>query len=78
MKKTQTLEALKMKCFEEFQITQEFQNFRLRLYVQYNQTMQDSYTGRENSTFNELNFFGLKYMAIETKTSDQIFQEYDA
>lgn len=39
--------------------------------------MQDTYTGNEDSSFEVLKIFPLKTLALETKTADEVFEEYD-
>lgn len=53
------------------------ENFRLRAYnVQY-QIMLDTYTGRENETLEVLKIYPMKTLALEEKTDDEVFEEYD-
>lgn len=39
--------------------------------------MQETYTGKEDQTFDALGIFPLKTLALETKSDDEEFEEYD-
>ena len=39
--------------------------------------MLDTYSGRENETLQQLKIYPMKTLALEEKTSDETFDEYD-
>lgn len=52
-------------------------NFRLRAYnVQY-KLLLDTYTGRENETLEVLKIYPMKTLALEEKSDEDMFEEYD-
>lgn len=53
------------------------ENCRLRAYNIVNKVMQETYTGKEEESFDKLAIFPLKTLALETKRSDETFEEYD-
>ena len=77
-RKEDRLNYLLQLAIDEFEL-QGFgiENCRLRAYNIVNKVMQETYTGSENQTFEELKIFPLKTLALETKRSDEMFEEYD-
>mmetsp|Transcript_26094 Transcript_26094/g.25715 ORF Transcript_26094/g.25715 Transcript_26094/m.25715 type:complete len:834 (-) Transcript_26094:354-2855(-) len=70
------VKELKLKAMEEFSIpAEEEKNVRVRNYSQYYDTNQEV-LDEENSIENE-NLFSQKILALETKKSDEVFEDYD-
>jgi hypothetical protein len=76
-RKEDPLNSLLLQAISEFGIEIGLENCRLRAYNIVNKVMQDTYTDKETESFEVLKIFPLKTLALETKTSDQIFDEYD-
>jgi len=76
-KKDQTLEELMLIVQSEFEITEEFGNFRLRNYSMNDGILQETYEGKEQKTLEELKFKAHKVLAVETKDSNEKWMEYD-
>ena len=39
--------------------------------------MQETYTGQENKTLEEIRIYSYKALSVETKSPDQVFEDYD-
>jgi Ubiquitin carboxyl-terminal hydrolase len=52
-------------------------NFRLRAYNVQFRIMLDTYTGRENDSLEVLKIYPMKTLALEEKSTDAVFEEYD-
>jgi len=74
--KKESLAELKAKAITEFQITLAPDDLRLRGYSPYQDTYQETYTGRELLTLDALNIYNYKNMILETKKPDEEFEEH--
>ena len=74
--KEESLAELKTKAITEFQITLAPDDLRLRGYSPYQDTYQETYTGRDLLTLDVLNIYNYKNMILETKKPDEEFEEY--
>lgn len=75
--RTDTYGTLLELVLKEFEITGKKENYRLRSFNVPNQTMQETYTGKENACLEELRIYPQKALALESKKDDQLFEEYD-
>jgi ubiquitin C-terminal hydrolase len=75
--KEELLSELKVKAIQEFQIA-DFtpENLRLRGYSPYQDTYQETYTGRDQQSIEALNIYNYKNMILETKKPEEEFEEY--
>ena len=74
-----TLEDLLDKTIAEYKIPNvDRKNIRLRAYQPNTDSMMETYTGRESKTLEELKIFSHKILAVEIKTDNQVFEEFDA
>lgn len=77
-KKEDTLNFLLLLVIKEFEIEDlGVENCRLRSYNINNKIMQETYTGKEDGTFEALHIFPLKTLALETKKPEEDFEEND-
>lgn len=77
-RKEDPLTFLLLQAMKEFDIEHlGVENCRLRAYNIVNKVMQETYTNKENQTFEELSIFPLKTLAMETKKPDESFEELD-
>jgi ubiquitin carboxyl-terminal hydrolase 47 len=77
-RKEDPLTFLLLQAMKEFEIDNlEVSDCRLRAYNIVNKVMQETYTGKENQTFEELSIFPLKTLALETKKPEESFEELD-
>ena len=77
-RKEDSLNYLLKLAIDEFELQNiGIENWRLRAYNIVNKVMQETYTGKENETFEELKIFPLKTLALETKITGEEFEEYD-
>ena len=77
-KREDPLKYLLLQAIKEFELDSVgVKNCRLRAYNIVNKVMQETYTGKEDHTFDSLSIFPLKTLALETKQSDGSFEEYD-
>ena len=75
--KDQNLTDLKALALVEFNITDiSPADIRLRGYSPYQDTYQETYTGRELISLDDLNIYNYKVMVLETKKPEEEFEEY--
>ena len=74
----ETLQELLEKALKEYNIASfPRHNIRLRAYQPTSETMQDTYTGKEKKTLEELRITSSKNLILETKEDNEDFLEYD-
>ncbi|CAI2367721.1 unnamed protein product [Moneuplotes crassus] len=77
-RKEDTLQSLLVQAVTEFGLEDlGIENCRLRAFNVVNDVMQETYTGKEQETFEVLHIFPLKTLGLETKTAEEEFQEID-
>ena len=75
--RTATYAELLAETAKEFELPADFANIRLRSYNVPSQTMQETYTGKEGTTLEELRIYPQKSLALEVKKSSEKFEEFD-
>lgn len=77
-RKVDPLQKLLKLAIEKFDLASlGEQNCRLRSYNIVNGLMQDTYSGQELRTFDDLKIYPLKTLALETKLEHESFEDYD-
>ena len=77
--RTSTYNQLLDETLKVFELTDKIKrtNCRLRSYNVPNQTLQETYTGKENSTLEELHIYPQKSLVLEIKKDEEVFEEFD-
>ena len=75
--RTHTYSQLLEHTLKELGVTAKPQNCRLRSFNVPNQTLQDTYTGRDTATLEDLHIYPQKALALEVKADEAVFEEYD-
>lgn len=77
VKKDYTLEQLKDKIHEELEVFEEKENTRVRFFNHHEMLPQETFTGKEKRTLQELHFNEFKSVLLETKQSHEVFADFD-
>lgn len=74
---TNTYNDLLSETVKAYNIQTDIRNCRIRLYAAQTDTLLDTYHGKENETLESLKINNYKTLALEIKTSEEVFEEYD-
>lgn len=75
--RTSTYNELLALAMAELEVKEKVENCRLRSYNVPNQTMQETYTGKEKMTLEEIRIYPQKTLVLEMKKDSDTFEEYD-
>ena len=73
----QTFRDFQEKALKAYNVQEKPENVRVRVYHPLTDSMQETFTGREDKTLGELKINSTKSFCIERKRDDQQFEEYD-
>ncbi|KAL4470226.1 hypothetical protein ABPG74_011837 [Tetrahymena malaccensis] len=76
-KYTNTLNDVKLKVMEQFEIKEDLSNWRLRAYSCYEKIMQETFSDQLDIPLVDLNLKDWKDLIIEFKNEGEKFEEYD-